>query len=117
MKDLNTAQDRTSLPPYFNIEMQTQTYLSGEAVSKIIAGSLSAIDQLDRTQVLGIAAGAFTTYYVTKTFLLDSLRNIPGPFVAKLSRFYEVYLKASGKQWIIIHDLHDKYGAIVRTGK
>ncbi|KAG2183109.1 hypothetical protein INT44_006090 [Umbelopsis vinacea] len=88
--------------------MQTQTYPSSEAFSKIIAVCLNSIDQLDRTQVLGIAAGAFTTYYVTKNFLLDSLRNIPGPFVARLSRFYEVYLKASGKQWIIIHDLHDK---------
>jgi hypothetical protein len=97
--------------------MQNQSYLSAEAVSKMIGASFNAIEQLDRTQVLGVATGAFTIYYVTKTFLLDSLRNIPGPFVAKLSRFYEVYLKASGKQWIIMHDLHEKYGTLVRTGK
>ncbi|CAO3662606.1 unnamed protein product [Umbelopsis ramanniana] len=96
--------------------MQNQSYLSAEAASKMIGASLNAIEQLDRTQVLGMATGAFTIYYITKTFLLDSLRNIPGPFVAKLSRFYEIYLKASGKQWIVIHDLHEKYGTVVRTG-
>ncbi|KAH8550519.1 cytochrome P450 [Umbelopsis sp. PMI_123] len=96
--------------------MQLQSYMSRETVKDAIGSLFKAIGQLSRSQAIGVLGCSLTTYYVIETLLLNHLGHIPGPFLAKLSRFYEIYLTATRKRWIHIQALHDKYGTIVRTG-
>jgi hypothetical protein len=64
-----------------------------------------------------VVACAITAQYVINTFVLDPLSGIPGPFAAKLSRFYDLKLKASGESYLVIDELHNKYGKVVRIGR
>lgn len=46
------------------------------------------------------------------------LRNFPGPWGAKLSRFYAVNLASKGLQYHLqLEKLHKQYGDFIRTGK
>ena len=45
------------------------------------------------------------------------LADYPGPFLAKISKFYGVYMMSTGKNHILHKKLHEKYGPYVRTGK
>jgi hypothetical protein len=50
--------------------------------------------------------------------LFHRLRSFPGPWGAKLSRFYAVNLASKGLQYHLeLRKLHDQYGDFVRTGK
>lgn len=50
--------------------------------------------------------------------LFHRLRSFPGPWGAKLSRFYAVSLASKGLQYHLeLQDLHKRYGDFVRTGK
>jgi hypothetical protein len=97
--------------------MQIENSFNLEKLSDTAQKLLNTIREANKTEILGIVACAVTAQYVINTFLLDRLRAIPGPFAAKLSRFYDVKLKASGKAWLLIDELHNKYGKVVRTGK
>lgn len=44
------------------------------------------------------------------------LYQYPGPYLAKLSNFYSMYIAASGKQHLHFERMHEKYGPIVRLG-
>ncbi|KAI8584355.1 hypothetical protein K450DRAFT_219433 [Umbelopsis ramanniana AG] len=96
--------------------MQIENSFNLEKLSDTAQKLLSTIREANKMEVVGVIACALTAQYVINTFLLDRLRAIPGPFVAKLSRFYDVKLKASGKAWLLIDELHNKYGKVVRTG-
>lgn len=50
--------------------------------------------------------------------LFHRLRRFPGPWGAKLSRFYAVSLASKGLQYHLeLQKLHDQYGDFVRTGQ
>ena len=38
------------------------------------------------------------------------LADYPGPLLAKISKFYGVYMMATGKNHILLKKLHEKYG-------
>ncbi|KAH6981588.1 cytochrome P450 [Ilyonectria sp. MPI-CAGE-AT-0026] len=42
--------------------------------------------------------------------------RIPGPFFAKLSDIWHAYHLSTGTRHILLHDLHKKYGPLVRIG-
>jgi hypothetical protein len=45
------------------------------------------------------------------------LAAIPGPFLARLSKFWMIHvLIKDGKEHVVLKDLHDKYGDFVRVG-
>lgn len=59
-------------------------------------------------------ASSITVYRL----LFHRLRNFPGPWGAKLSRFYAVKLASKGLQYHLeLRKLHDQYGDFVRTGE
>lgn len=44
------------------------------------------------------------------------LRDVPGPFFARLTSLYRISITYKGQSVKSYHDLHNKYGKIVRTG-
>lgn len=46
----------------------------------------------------------------------SSLWHIPGPFLARFTGVYRVFLLWSGECHWKIHELHKQYGPVVRTG-
>ncbi|RFU24149.1 hypothetical protein B7463_g12191, partial [Scytalidium lignicola] len=50
---------------------------------------------------------------ITKT---DSLRGIPGPFLAKWTNLWLILLDNSGKRSETLHKLHKEYGPVIRIG-
>ncbi|OZJ03916.1 hypothetical protein BZG36_03278 [Bifiguratus adelaidae] len=67
-------------------------------------------------QAASIGVIAYATYLIGDHLIWSPLRNIPGPTVAKLSRFYMANMRKSGKEYKIIEDLHRQYGRFVRIG-
>lgn len=88
------------------------------AVSFVTAGGFSLSDSLLRTI---IASSAFNVGLASSILLYRAffhrLRRFPGPFLAKLSRFYAMIKAASRLQANIdIQNLHAEYGDFVRVG-
>jgi hypothetical protein len=97
--------------------MQIENYINSEIVNDTVQKLLNTISQVNKTEVVSVVACAVAAQYILNTFFLDHLRSIPGPFGAKLSRFYEAKLKASGQEYLLTDELHNKYGKVVRKGK
>lgn len=45
------------------------------------------------------------------------LAGIPGPFWLKFSKISGMWMSYTGKMHVIVKDLHDIYGPVVRTGR
>lgn len=69
---------------------------------------------------LSIIVLVFTTVSYGVSCLLSyfrpHLRQLPGPFLARFTRFYKVYISLKGDSHIEHQKLHKRYGPIVRTG-
>lgn len=66
---------------------------------------------------ISFSTGLFSNMLIYRLFF-HRLRKFPGPFWAKISRFYPVYLAAKKQQYLFdLQGFHEKYGDIVRTGK
>lgn len=112
--------------PFLLISLETLTataqfipmekYINREKVNDTIQYIFQTLSRLSKAEIVGYTAGALTAHYFITTFVLDNLSNIPGPFAAKLTRLYDVKMKATGKRYALIDELHKKYGKIVRTG-
>lgn len=61
-------------------------------------------------------AALFTSMTVYRVFF-HRLSRFPGPFPAKVSKMYSLWLARNGKTYQEIVDICDKYGDIVRTGR
>ncbi|KAF5366924.1 hypothetical protein D9757_010825 [Collybiopsis confluens] len=44
------------------------------------------------------------------------LAKIPGPWIFKVSKFWLVYIRLTGRHHLVYKELHDKYGPFVRIG-
>ncbi|KAH7057417.1 cytochrome P450 [Macrophomina phaseolina] len=71
-------------------------------------------------QVIPLATAALVGLYASigvRRFFLSPLNKFPGPWQARLSKFYQMHLEAKNMQLMVeIHKLHEKYGDFVRTG-
>ncbi|UPX09407.1 uncharacterized protein EKO05_0000097 [Ascochyta rabiei] len=75
--------------------------------------------------LLGFGQGAaflgicLTSYWIIP-FLhgltISSTRNVPGPFLARFTRWYEYFALLRGKSHVEYMQLHDKFGAVLRIG-
>lgn len=60
--------------------------------------------------------GVFASMTIYRLFF-HRIRRFPGPFAARISRFYALYLSAKNIQYHVeLEKLHDQYGDFVRTG-
>jgi hypothetical protein len=61
--------------------------------------------------------GVISSMVIYRLFF-HRLRKFPGPFWAKISRFYSVYISKKRMQYFLdLQELHRTYGDVVRTGK
>ncbi|KAK7701449.1 hypothetical protein SLS57_011734 [Botryosphaeria dothidea] len=71
-------------------------------------------------QVVPLAVAALTGLYTSiavRRLFLSPLRKFPGPWQARLSKFYQMHLEAKNMQLMVeTQKLHQKYGDFVRTG-
>jgi hypothetical protein len=77
------------------------------------------LDAIATACVAGLCfnAGLVTSITIYRLFL-HRLRHFPGPWGAKLSRFYAVKLASKNLQYHLeLQQMHRKYGDFVRTGK
>ncbi|KAI5124823.1 hypothetical protein M0805_005453 [Coniferiporia weirii] len=61
-------------------------------------------------------ASLLSSIVVYRVSFLHPLHAYPGPFLAKISKFYSVWMMAKGKNHIYHKELHDRYGPYVRVG-
>lgn len=59
--------------------------------------------------------GLFTSMFIYRAFF-HPLRHIPGPFMAKLTKFFGIYLTRNARTHEEYDDLIHEYGEIVRIG-
>ncbi|KAK3367744.1 putative cytochrome P450 [Podospora didyma] len=59
--------------------------------------------------------GLYTSIALYRLFF-HPLRKFPGPFWARLSNGYHAYIIRKSDNYLVMQQLHEKYGPIVRTG-
>lgn len=69
-----------------------------------------------RWSLLGGISLVWVLGYVVYMRFLHPLARYPGPFIASLTNLWKAYTMYQGRMEYIIHDLHEKHGAIVRIG-
>ncbi|KFY41502.1 hypothetical protein V494_02966 [Pseudogymnoascus sp. VKM F-4513 (FW-928)] len=50
------------------------------------------------------------------SYFRPNLCQLPGPFLARFTRLWKVYINLKGDSHLTYQKLHDKYGPIIRTG-
>ncbi|KAH7248152.1 cytochrome P450 [Fusarium solani] len=74
-----------------------------------ISHSLSAL-----LNILIVGQASYTILRLFYTIFLSGLRKVPGPFLARLTRFWEVKKVSTGDIHDVMIDLHKQHGPIVR---
>jgi tryprostatin B 6-hydroxylase len=81
-------------------------YFQGALQGALKAGAISASYFL----------GLFASIVIYRLFF-HRLRRFPGPFAAKITKFYGPYISLNGKSHVKQLELFKEYGNIVRAGK
>ncbi|EEU41315.1 uncharacterized protein NECHADRAFT_46257 [Fusarium vanettenii 77-13-4] len=68
----------------------------------------------DLNNLLLLGQICYTIVWLFHAFFLSSLRKLPGPFLARLTRLWEVRKVTTGDIHDIMIDLHETHGPIVR---
>lgn len=81
--------------------------------------ALSAVEILQRIFVLCVSFNTGLVFSIgVYRLLFHRLRRFPGPFGAKLTRFYDTYLAGKNVQYYKeVEKLHRKHGDFIRTGQ
>jgi len=67
--------------------------------------------------VLGVALLiAAVNEFIIYPFYTSPLANVPGPKLNAMTKWRMIYVDFTKKRTLYIHDLHQKYGPIVRIG-
>jgi hypothetical protein len=106
----------------FKIWLLLKSYATGLAalllafVFTLGNGPLSAI-AMTISVAISFNIGVLSSMLIYRLFF-HRLRKFPGPFWAKISRFYAVYISKKRMQYFLdLQELHKTYGDVVRTGK
>lgn len=94
-------------------EPQIIKYLPSQPWQHFIRMLLNLLPEVSLIQLLLLSSGIYTVYILLRA-LLDPLRDVPGPFLARFTRwwyFFEVY---KGNYELRNIELHNKHGPIVR---
>lgn len=54
--------------------------------------------------------------YIARQTILSPLKNVPGPYFAKLTNIYQLVVYFRHRQFSVIRSLHARYGTAVRIG-
>lgn len=92
--------------------------ITGLYYAHLLLRGLSVTGTVLRTTAEGasFAIGLFTSMVIYRLFF-HRIRNFPGPFWARVSRFYALYLSAKNVQYHVeLNKLRKQYGDFFRTG-
>jgi hypothetical protein len=67
-------------------------------------------------QFVLVAVVAYNLLWLIYTSLISSLRKIPGPFLARISRVWEIKEAATGNLHETIMHLHQRHGKSMASG-
>ncbi|KAL8643801.1 MAG: hypothetical protein Q9210_007547, partial [Variospora velana] len=59
---------------------------------------------------------AVCTVYIARQTILSPLKHVPGPYLAKLTNSYQLFVYYRRRQYPVTRYLHDRYGTAVRIG-
>lgn len=59
---------------------------------------------------------AYIAWRIFEATTISPLRDIPGPFFAKITQWWLIFTDLAGDRTTIIHKLHQKYGPAIRIG-
>ncbi|KAM6523116.1 Pisatin demethylase [Fusarium solani] len=82
----------------------------------LISELRAKLDWAVLVQIVPITIVAYNLLWFIYTSFFSSLRKIPGPFLARISRVWEIKKAATGNIHEIMMDLHRCHGPIVRIG-
>jgi hypothetical protein len=75
---------------------------------------LGILFSLSASKLLGLAVGPYVLFLFVQ-YLLDPLRGIPGPFLARFTRFWYLYAIWKGDFELTDVEFHRTYGPIWRV--
>lgn len=92
--------------------------LAGLSALLHVNDGLSVISAVARSSLLvtvhlACVAAVVAVYRISP---LHPLHAFPGPLINKITALKQVQMVASGKRYLIVEDLHAKYGTFVRVG-
>ncbi|KAH7002481.1 cytochrome P450 [Ilyonectria destructans] len=58
----------------------------------------------------------YVAWTVTKNLIFSPLKRFPGPKIAALTRWWDVYHTVKCDKFKVVHELHTKYGPVIRVG-
>ncbi|KAF2141924.1 uncharacterized protein K452DRAFT_249623, partial [Aplosporella prunicola CBS 121167] len=93
---------------------QTLFSLGAVAFAAIYAGVYSTATNAAIS--LSITTLSLTVCTLVYRAFFHRLRKFPGPFPAKLTKFYGVWLSRNNQYHFEVEKLHEKYGDVLRTG-
>ena len=67
--------------------------------------------------IINAYAGALFASIAIYRRYFHRLRHFPGPPMAAITKFWHVYKNLNSKNHLLLEELYQKYGPIVRTGK
>lgn len=53
---------------------------------------------------------------IIRNVFLSPLRHIPGPFLAKVTPYWLIFIGLAGHRTTTLHRLHERYGSTIRIG-
>ncbi|KAH7129184.1 cytochrome P450 [Dactylonectria macrodidyma] len=81
---------------------------------------MQAAHELSQVQLLSVSIVAlgflYVSWTVTRNLLFSPLRRFPGPKIAALTRWWDIYHTVKCDKFKVIHELHRKHGPVVRVG-
>lgn len=69
------------------------------------------------TELCAAYSGSLFASIILYRIFFSPLRSFPGPTPAKISKLWHAYKCRDAKNYLLLDDLHDKYGDFVRTGR
>lgn len=75
---------------------------------------ISTLNSLSLTSLIVLICGVVILYLFLNNYILDPLRSVPGPFLARFTRWWYFFAIYKGDFERTNVELHKKYGPVVR---
>lgn len=89
-------------------------YILTQLLVFVIEAVIMPLDVFTASVLVLSGCIAYSVYTVTYALFFDAHRHIPGPFLARFTRLWELYHTAQRNDHQLNIDLHRKYGPVVR---
>jgi len=86
--------------------------------AELVIGANSLSDSV-YNMLVTVGCGTFVLFASIAVYrhFFHQLRGFPGPKIAGITKFWHAYKCLPGQNYLVLDELHKKYGDFVRTGK